>query len=302
MDENHIDNLFDEAMSRTRKSLPAADPYGLGPLASDHFLLSKSWTFFKEKMKILEGQYKQMLAAKDEKVVSLQSQLEKLLKDDVKVTAENKENEKAEYAYLSTRAHDFIGFQKDQEELKKAWDEERLALEEQVQTREFEIQQNKAEIAQMQGVFSAREKELIKKLSVITEEREKSTETMVQQASSHAQAIVDQQSEVKRRDNKIDLMRAEINRRDEVIRQHEEALASQKKELEKRETNSLGLQNEIDKLKNDAAHLAEKYALLAEEKNIIKTNWEKEQSQWRELWDRERSLWEKRENSSRRGS
>src|SRR3954468_14483349 len=79
MDFKEIDGMFETAARRLKAGVDPTAPYGEPPLASDHFLLRRSWEFFQKRLKTMEDQWSEIAGAKDAEITALRKQSEQSL-------------------------------------------------------------------------------------------------------------------------------------------------------------------------------------------------------------------------------
>jgi len=295
MEFNELDRLFDQAIKRADKQNPIAlDPYSQGPHSADHFLLKKSWAYFKERMRTIESHWEEIAAAKDQEMSTLKEELNMVRAELEEATLKNSMLDKFEEEVRKTRSNDYINFDRLNERLKQAWEEERQSLATQLSAVEFALQKEKERNVTLQNEMARRARALNSTVDALKEENQELTQKNLEAKQADESKLIAKDEDIAGRDLKIDLLRSEIERRDIV-------LAQQAKELEAYGT-------KVDALLLRIKHTDETVAdrdlriknLLAEverlefEKNALRTAWQNEQAQWRELWDRSRELWDKK--------
>jgi uncharacterized protein (DUF3084 family) len=98
--------------------------------------------------------------------------------------------------------------------------------------------------------------------------------------------------EIQGRERKIDLLRQEMDLRDQVIAAHEKEMESLGTKVDalllriKETDESVAARDTV--IKNLRADIER----LEFEKASLKSAWQNEQAQWRELWERARSMWD----------
>jgi hypothetical protein len=124
-----IDQLFTDTLTRLENKKPQiSDPYTQGPHSADHFLLKKSWDYFKDRVRAIEQHWQEIVGAKDAEIAALKEELYQVRQEMDDASAKTGMIDAFEQSVRETRTDDFIDFQKLSERLKDAWEEERQSL------------------------------------------------------------------------------------------------------------------------------------------------------------------------------
>jgi chromosome segregation ATPase len=302
MEFKRLDNLFNQAFQRADAEKPIAlDAYKEGPHSADHFLLKKSWDYFKERIQAIEAHWGEIVKAKDDEMSVLREQLriarEELGEADVK----NQMLDKFEEEVRVTRSVDFVNFQKLSDRLKNAWEEERQSLEAQLSSLEHALKNEKENTIKLKDEMAKRGLVQNQSQDVLREENAGLHQKLVASQKALADTQAKKDDEIIQRDSRIELLKAENERLGLVMNEYSQTI------------DSLG--TKVDALllrikEGDEAlvdrdvrikHLGTEIKQLQFEKESIKQAWHVEQAQWRELWDRSRQMWdESREKKEER--
>jgi len=299
MEFKEIDHLFDTVFERLENKAPLLKgPYETYPLGQDHFLLNKSWAYFKERIKNIETQYEEQLEAKREEIAALKKEMG--IYKDIATELESKNSFLSAFqeTFVKSRSIDFMDFQKSEEKLKNVWEEERLKLENKILAQEHEINRLKGNAENQSEEHRKREKMLQKLIDDLKnkidlkaeEENEKLKEITIQ--------LMEKEEVIQNRENKIELLKGEIGRTNGLIKNLKEEIAMWERRAESLIGKVEQLQREMDGRGQKLEQLSFRIDALQREKAELKQNWEKEEASWRELWDRVRILQEK-ENRGR---
>ncbi|MFN0117247.1 MAG: hypothetical protein ACKVQC_03005, partial [Elusimicrobiota bacterium] len=142
MEFKELDRLFDESLARLEKDqLQVKDAYGGNPLASDHFMLKKSWAYFKERIQTLENYWKQILASKQIETDKLKEIVTRLNSDLEELREKGNLQDEFETSLTAARIKDLLELEKQSRKIKFSWEEERIHLEEELDKLRNELSQ-----------------------------------------------------------------------------------------------------------------------------------------------------------------
>ena len=293
MEFPELDRLFNETHKRLSEGKPSADPYGEGPLASDHFLLQKSWEFFRRRLHTLEEQWADMARAKEAQMQALTKQLGQAADRLKELEGKREDRDHLAEAYLRDRNRELLGFLEDEKRLRAAWDEERGRLQEQVDALEAALRASELARARDEAEAKEHEEDLRNRLRLA----EGGARDIVERARAAEKELLE---EIARRDerivsfeNQVTVLRAEVERRAQAIGDlsaKEADLARREAESEKRiESADRRLEEARVELEQRRSRIVE----LEKEKAEIRASWQREQAEWRELWERSRELWQR---------
>ncbi len=291
MDFKDIDQMFDSIMERIDTKAPLIKgAYDTLPLSQDHFLLNKSWQYFKERLKTIETQYEQQIKANHDEIDALKKEILVHKETTEELDRQNSFLKAFQESFVKSRHMDFIDFQKAQNNLTEVWEEERLKLESKIHALENECQK----VAKgHDGVLKKhldREKLLQQKIDELKNKIIMDAQRNNEQVKEYHTVLADKQDVIKNREQKNELLRQEVNRLN--VHQHK---LNEEITLWERRTDSLlekldSMQKELDGRHQIIEQLSFQIDTLKREKEEIRRNWQKEEASWRELWDRMHSL------------
>lgn len=295
MKSNDIDRLFDESMNRVNKrSGPLSGSYDTSPLAADHLLLKRSWEYFRHRMAALEDQWKKILESKDIEIKALTKEMDLIKEREGELKTQNEAFRAFELEYGRSKANDYLLFEKRIRQLRETWEAEREAINRKEEdfagvktSLEMEIVKLKDELAARQKGWERERDAMHSQLNTILEQQKK----MQQQWSADVTA---KEEETLSLNAKVDLLRPEIERRDQRIQQLKEDLRNQEIQKDELTRQAADLVRKNREQEEQILRLSERYSILEREKESIRESWSREQAEWRELWDRERELWERK--------
>src|SRR5689334_21839662 len=141
MDAKDLDREMNSLMEKLSKrpAVPSG-AYSSDPLASDHFILNRSWDFFKKRIAAIEKQWQEIVNAKADEIRVLKQEMD-LIQTRVHELEEVNISLEGMLANLKvSRLQDFEEFKKKNEKLKMSWDEERISLESKLMDRDLIIE------------------------------------------------------------------------------------------------------------------------------------------------------------------
>lgn len=297
-----LDRLFDDALARAGGGQPAADPYGEGPLASDHFLLTKSWAYFKHRLESIERQYAEILQARDEQIRALQSRMGQTERNSEEDGRKRRAVDEIEQAFLADRFADFRSFADNMRRLTESWEEERIRLEERIGTLEAERDRAKADgeskVARQKDAGALE----MERRAAAESERDRLAERIGQLEKAAQSREAELLEAVAARDRAIDLLRAEVERRGAEVRQAGDVLETERRRSAESSVEASDLRRLVVDQERRQRAVEEELALARREVEQLRAGWEREKADWRELWGRERRLWEERQSGGSDGS
>lgn len=292
MEFKELDRLFSECYERIAKKGTPGSPYSAGPLASDHFLLGRSWSYFKERIKSIESHWKSLLDAKTDQNNALKKEILELQRKLRELAEENKRLASFEQAVVKTRMGDFISFNKDQQRLRLTWEQERQTVEHQLETLRFQLIQERKRNDGLEKKLKVREKQFQETVAELKKENSLNLGKEAKTRQEFGQIMIEKDERIRSLDSKIDLLKSEIERRDQLLKNQLSETEARKKSEKEREGEVNKLKAQLDELHREHLDLKTRLDLSEAEKASIRSTWQKEQAQWRELWERGRDLWE----------
>lgn len=298
MNTPDLEKRFEDAFDRLRGAKPAISSiYNEGPLASDHFLLNKSWAYFKARVRVIEDQWREILSTKDFLIQNQQREIESLKTRVQELEALHKNITDFEHLSMSLRAKDFSEFKKNENKLKHAWEEERYVLESQNRTLEGKLSKAKGELDEKVKQFEKKEKRLTLLVQELEIKLKEANEKHLQEQRKVGDSVKGKDDQIKAESLKNDLLKGEIERRDAVIKEHEKQIKDLHSQLNNEVDQSEELKDALLRQSREMELLKKKNELLSQEKEMIRSSWSREQAEWRELWEKSRDVWEKQQAS-----
>lgn len=291
IDFSRLDQLFQNATERLNTNGPFRNtPYEQGPLAEDHFMLNKSWDYFKKRIETIEDHYQVVLNSREEEKKLLEAALGKMKEELEAVVRKNQQLMAYEEAVGESRASDFLDFKKINEKLRLAWEIERLRLHEQSIKLENQIAIEKDNKISIEQAFRNKEKILRGqidelKLALLTEE-----ENALIKIKKSEELVLEKDETIAARERKIDLMAQEIERKSNAIGDLSKELHLRDKKIDVLTEKIDELGEEVHRQNEHVKNLETHIEMIKHDRSVIKENWKKEQASWRELWDRSQQI------------
>ena len=292
---DHLEKQFEDALGRlTGKTPPFRTSYGDHPLASDHDLLRRSWDYFKRRLRVIEAQWQDISQSKETRAKSLEAELNGMRERLRELEDENHDLRAFEETVRRKWVADRRNLERDCGRVRERWEDEVDALARERDRLERDLNRSKNEIAALEekaAAATAATEERIARLQKELSDRLASQKGLQDLWTKTEAETGDRMSEMER---KIDLLRADLARRDEAYRQSEEARRAAEKERQALQRQVAELKNAVVEGEKELDHRTRRVRALETEMETMKRIWESERSQWRELWDRERVLQERR--------
>lgn len=291
---DRLNELFERASERLASGKPLKDSYGDGPLSSDHFLLSKAWIYFHERMKTLDDQNRELVKTKDEQIKSLRKQNEALLKEREEIKLKNKEEAYVAEQLSKAKIRDLLLIEKNNETLIKRWDEEKLSLVESNKHLEFKIKELMADLDNLKNLIIQKtrsNKELQEEVRSLKEDR---SERIADLNKEKLALNKQHEEEMTSLNRKIELLKKEIDHRDILLKEQAADLMEKSKETKADKHLIEKLESSLEQMTRENKDLSRKIETMKSEQEEVKRIWKNEQSEWRELWDRQRAMWEEK--------
>lgn len=295
MKSNEIDRLFDESLNRVAKGTgPLAGAYDTSPLAADHLLLKRSWEYFRHRMNTMEEQWKKILESKDAEIKALLKEIDLTKNREGELKTQNEAFRAFDLEYGRSKATDYLMFEKKIRQLRESWEAEREALHRKEE--EFETSKSSFEekILQLKEEFAARQKGWEKEREALHSQLNTILEQQKKMQAQWASDLAAKEEETLSLNAKVDLLRPEVERRDQRIQQLHEDIRLQESQNSDLMGQLAGHMKKLREQEESYSLLSERYAILEKEKEAMRESWVREQAEWRELWDRERELWERK--------
>jgi hypothetical protein len=296
MDFENIDRIFDDAMKRTELAKgPIVKPM-TDALAADHFLLKKSWDYFRERVKTIESHWSEIVQAKDAEIQALKEEFLQLKETTFDIEKENERLKLFEVSIRETRAEDFVSFEKMSERLKLAWQEERVSLELKLRSWNDATEKWEQEREALRKAAMDRETKLKNRIDVLEGEKAVNAQKTVEDRQKLEEEVLHVHEQEESWKRKVDLLKKEVESRDHWIKEQEGRAHELKVTVEEAQAQMKEMKELIKERDYQIRGLELSVHTLGEEKEIMKKSWAREQAEWRELWDRAREMWDKRNN------
>jgi chromosome segregation ATPase len=295
MKPSDLDRMFDESYNRATNGRGAlSGAFETSPLAADHLLLKRSWEYFRHRMKALDDHWKKILESKDVELNALAKELDLVRKKDQELHIENEAYRAFDVEYGKSKAVDYLTFQKELKNLKATWEEEREMFLKKEGEFSIQISELEATINQFREEFAQREKNWAREAEAAQSQMNVILEQQKKQHEQWASDMAHKEEETLNLNSKIDLLRPEIERRDQRIHELKEDLRKKDGENDELVQQVTALTKAIREQEEKYALLKERFEILDREKVAMHEAWTREQTEWRELWDRERELWDRK--------
>jgi chromosome segregation ATPase len=291
-DFKEIDALFESAFRRLGAG--TSSPYNEPPLASDHFLLKRSWDYFRRRAEEMEAEWKQIVAAKEEETRALQELLRQRDERLSELEQNVRESESVEEAFARAQLSEQMGFSDVTKKLHDTWEEERAALLHSVEDANARVQRIRAEAEQR---LKSGEKEIASLRASLDSARGELSIQAEKRLGAEAEltrALRDRDDHIRTLESKVDLLRSELERRDATLQQIMEEQEARRRELENLQAAASKSAAELATKNERVRFLEEQLAAARRQIDDMRASWSREQAEWRELWDRSRRLWEEK--------
>jgi chromosome segregation ATPase len=290
-----INRQFDEAFERLQAKAPLINgAYGTSPLAADHFLLKKSWDYFKGRIKTIEEQWRKMLEAKDAQLRTVVGELVESRKQMVDIEEENRMLRSLDQNVKKARTEDYITFARKNETLRYRWDAEREALQRKGDALEFQLTKSKKEFDGKLRSFKIKEQSSAESIVMLQKELAAQIERDRETQKRCSDELNLKDEKIQMLDTKVELLRGELDRRDQLVKQLKSTINEQEKDVTAMTAYVAELQRALREKDTEIMHQNTRYDILNKEKENLRITYEQERAEWRELWDRGRSLWDKK--------
>jgi chromosome segregation ATPase len=297
MDFKEIDSMFEGAIRRLNVKGGPADPYGEPPLASDHFLLKRSWEYFQRRASAMEAEWKQLLSAKEAEVKALEEIVR--LRDQRLAGLEGatKDTEKIEEEFARAQLAEQRGFSDASRKLHETWEEEREALIRSVEEATARVQRIRAEAEHRVKAGQAEVAALRVSLEKARAEIQGQAEKRLASESEAAKAMNARDEMIRSLESKVELLKSELERRDSTIKDLTGRSGEEKRGTADLTSKLASVTGELAAKAERAGFLEEKLEAARRENEDLRAAWKREQAEWRELWDRSREMWERERRS-----
>jgi hypothetical protein len=294
MDFKNIDSLFDDAFKRIDKKTPLSSPYNEPPLASDHFLLRRSWEFFQQRANALESEWRQIMKSKEEEIAALREIVR--LRDErlLELETENHDFEKLQESFARARLAEQEEFADDTRKLRLKWEEEREALIRAGEIAAANVLRIRAEAERRLEAAKNEVSMLRASLDKARAEIAAQSEKRVVSDGGAAKALEERDEVVRSLESKVDLLRAELERRELALKGLADDEAQNTRQLQELLKKNSESADQLKSKNEQIAFLNEKLEAARRECESLKAGWSREQAEWRELWDRSREMWERK--------
>jgi len=299
MEFKDIDSMFDGAAKRMGDGVNPAASYGEPPLASDHYLLRRSWEFFQKRMKALEDQWEQIASAKDAEIRALMKAASdntaRLHELEERSTESNEMDRLLETMRLDEHRNHAAAVRA----LQEKWEMQREVLERRATDAEALAVRVRQEAESRLTALEKDARELRESLAKARGEIDLQVEKRLGGESEASESLLRRDDLIRSLESKVDLLRSELERREMMFKQTVEKLHALAHENERLSVEKTSAVNATRDAEQRAANLDERLRVARQEADELKSARKREQAEWRELWDRAREMWEA--ERSRRG-
>jgi chromosome segregation ATPase len=289
MEFTELDKQFEETWERLQRQKPIAGVYGKDPLAEDHFLLKRSWDYFRQRVRNIEDQWRKIAESKDAQLLALKKEVAVIRERMQESEEETRLLRAMDRTLAEARKHDIIHFAGKKDQLQLRWDAERDALARKIEELEFQIKRLEKDSATKLQLAKKRETDLAEAINRLKQEAGSSAEKERENQKRWSEHASTKDEQINMLDMKTDAMRNELARRDQAIKELREAVLNHEKDAVALTAYVAELQKMLRDKDQDLHHEQERLQILSLEKENLRRGWENERAEWRELWDRGRS-------------
>jgi chromosome segregation ATPase len=193
-----------------------------------------------------------------------------------------------------SRMDDFIEFNKRCEHLRLAWHAEKETLDREIGHLEMKLEEQRI----LQEAQHTADQKHIASLKASLETLGQENTALGQKDEGRVAAFEKQINEkdeaVGALSRKIELLQAELERRDQILKtgfQENVTLNKLVNDLKagmKHQADTMAIQSQ------NIENLNLRLRIVSEERDTMRTSWQREQAEWRELWERNRELFDKK--------
>ncbi len=297
MEFKELDRQFDAALDRLKKKFAAGSgATSHDPLAGDHLILQKSWEYFRARIKELDEQWREIIAAKGEEAEALKKQAAAFKGRMEELGVENQALREFEAVIKKTRAEDHAAFQKDSEKLRVSWEAEREALERNLSQVRFRLERAEKTAQEAAEEAEKRRQELLAAVDSLKRERAEQAERILEIQRRAERTVLGEAEKVRGLEAKIAVLQSEIDGQAGRIANKQEEAGEQAREAARLSQKILDFKAALAEKERELEHLKMSMEILGREKAAMRERWDQEKAEWRELWDRARDLGEKKKS------
>jgi chromosome segregation ATPase len=156
------------------------------------------------------------------------------------------------------------------------------------------IAQQKKDLDSRKVSFSEREARLGEMISGLKNDAALQAERERDIQKKCAEELKQKDEKIQSLDTKVELLRGEVDRRDQLIKQFELAVSGNEKDKSALTLYVAELQRALKDKDLELQNQKTRFDILTNERDALREGWERERAEWRELWDRGREVWDKR--------
>ncbi len=214
MEFTELDKQFEETWERLQNRKPISGVYGKDPLAEDHFLLKRSWDYFRQRVRNVEDQWRKIAESKDAQLIALKKEAAVIRERMQEAEEETRLLRAMDRTLAEARKHDILHFDSKKDQLRLRWDAERDALARKIEELEFQIKRMGKESSNKTELAKKRETDLLEAIDRIKQDAMSMAEKERENQKRWSEHAAEKDDQIRMLDTKMDMMRTELDRRD----------------------------------------------------------------------------------------
>ncbi len=299
MEFKDIDSMFEDAAKRLKGGVNPTAAYGEPPLASDHFLLKRSWEFFQKRLKAMEDHWVQITSAKETAIQALLKAQKESGEEFVKMKDRANETEEIDLTLVSGRLEDQRSFAADLQSLRETFEQERESLERRITDAESLKNRIRKEAESRLSVMQAEILELRASLSKASEEIAEQAGKRLVADGTAAETVLKRDEVIKSLESKVELLKSELARREQLQRDSTDRAHALSRDHQLLEGDNRSANSELNAAHERIDDLEVRLRSARMESDALRDARKQEQAEWRELWERAREMWELERKNNR---
>jgi chromosome segregation ATPase len=289
MEFSELDKQFEETWERLQHKRPITGVYGKDPLAEDHFLLKRSWDYFRRRVRDIEDHWRKIAESKDAQLLAMKKESAVIRERLNEAEEDVRMLRLMDRSLAEARKHDILHFSDKKDQLRSRWDAERDALARKIEELEFVIKRQEKDATTKLALAKQREADLVASVDKLRQDISAMSEKERENQKRLVDAATQKDDQLQMLDSKIDVMRTELERRDHLLRELKAAMGERDKDGVALTAYVAELQRMLREKEHELRNEQERLRIAGVERDNLRRGWENERAQWRELWDRGRS-------------